>query len=140
MNKFFTMLGLTLVLSVAVQAQVFEMVSAKEILPQVLVKAKAELDTDVIITHVVFAGITYQNVMLQMDTATGKANGWVYRYYSPGHDSARCPGCFHVRRQRSKNHTRQRHVRGIDRTMGRLAAGAQRFEVRRRFILLPESS
>ncbi len=89
MNKFFTILGLTLVLSIATQAQVLDMVSAKEIMPQVLAKAKSELDTGVFVTHIVFAGISYQGVTLRMDTATGKATGWLYRYYSPGSDSAR---------------------------------------------------
>ncbi len=81
----------TLLFAVAVaataQAQLFTSITAKELLPQVTAQAQEDLANDAQLINVLFAGITTTTVSLEMDINSGKATGWVYRYYSPSLDS-----------------------------------------------------
>lgn len=77
-----------LLLPMFAQAQVLEKITVKEILPTVTGKAHSDFAADAVLTHTLFFGLSYQGVSLEMDLATAKATGWLYRYYSPGLDSS----------------------------------------------------
>ncbi|MDT8325408.1 MAG: Ig domain-containing protein, partial [Bacteroidota bacterium] len=77
-----------LLLPMFAQAQVLEKVTVKEILPTVTGKAHSDFATDAVLTHTMFFGLSYQGISLEMDLASGRATGWLYRYYSPGLDSS----------------------------------------------------
>jgi hypothetical protein len=68
-------------------AQLLKPITARDLFPDVAARARSELALDAVPTNILFAGIKYQNVGLTMDTSSGKATGWLYRYYSPSLDS-----------------------------------------------------
>lgn len=70
------------------QAQLFEKVTVKEILPTVITRAQTEFASDVVLTNALFFGFEYQGIKLELDLTSGKATGWLYRVYSPSLDSA----------------------------------------------------
>jgi hypothetical protein len=69
-------------------AQLLTPITAAEYLGDVEAKAKTELALDAYTTNILFAAVAYQGVGITMDTATGKATGWLYRCYAPSLDSA----------------------------------------------------
>ena len=77
-----------LLLPMFAQAQLLEKITVKEILPTVTGKAHSDFAADAVLTHTMFFGLSYQGVALEMDLASAKATGWLYRYYSPGLDSS----------------------------------------------------
>jgi hypothetical protein len=87
MKALLCILLFTLCLSTA-QAQLLEQIRAKEALSYVVDKARTDFAADAQLTHALFYGVEYQGVRLELDITTGKANGWVYRFYSTGLDVA----------------------------------------------------
>ncbi|MFA6233979.1 MAG: putative Ig domain-containing protein [Bacteroidota bacterium] len=76
------------ILALPLQAQILEKVTVKEILPNVLTKARAEFASDVVLTNALFFGFEYSGVKLEIDLTNGKATGWLYRLYSAALDSS----------------------------------------------------
>ncbi|MDH7514332.1 MAG: Ig domain-containing protein, partial [Bacteroidota bacterium] len=71
-----------------ISAQLLQNITARELLPQVEAKAKNDLGNDAFPTNVLFAAVDYQGIGIRMDLSSGKATGWVYRWYAPSIDSA----------------------------------------------------
>ncbi len=69
-------------------AQLLQNIGARELLTDVESKARTDLGNDAIPTNVIFIGIDYMGFSLSMDLNSGKATGWVYRWYSPSRDSS----------------------------------------------------
>jgi hypothetical protein len=86
MRYFFAALFL-LTTATHLDAQLLQSITAKEGLPAAEAKAKSVMGQDAYATNVLFLGVQYQGVSLGMDLATGKATGWLYRYYTPSADS-----------------------------------------------------
>jgi len=70
------------------QAQFLEQITVQEPLSMVKSRAQTDFAPDAVLTHAMFYGVDYQSIRLEMDIATGKANGWVYRFYSPAQDAS----------------------------------------------------
>jgi hypothetical protein len=87
MRRIFFLLSIVL-LTAPLQAQLFEKVTVKEILPTVINRAHVEFASDAVLTNALFFGFEYQGIKLEFDVATGRATGWLYRLYSPSQDSA----------------------------------------------------
>ncbi|MBL0175093.1 MAG: putative Ig domain-containing protein [Ignavibacteria bacterium] len=68
-------------------AQPLQPITPKEALPAADAKAKSVMGGSAYATNVLFLGVEYQGVSLSMDLATGKATGWLFRYYLPSADS-----------------------------------------------------
>ncbi len=69
------------------RAQVLQPITAQDALAQVTARAQLDLGQNTVPTNVIFLGLQYQNVALTLDAQTGKATGWVYRFYAPSLDS-----------------------------------------------------
>lgn len=77
--------GLAL-LTAGAQAQLFEYVTAKELLPGAVDKARTDFADDAFLVNVLFARISVSGVspdMKKEGTDAGKSTAWVYRFYSP---------------------------------------------------------
>jgi len=70
-----------------VQAQ-FVPITAKELYPSAESMAKATFASDAYLVNVLFSAIEYNGFKINFDLATGKATGWLYRFYSPILDSS----------------------------------------------------
>jgi hypothetical protein len=71
------------------RAQLLQPFAVKEALTQTAAKAHTDFASDSYLSHALFASVSYSGVSLNLDSQTGMATGWLYRYYSPGKDSAR---------------------------------------------------
>ena len=84
MKTFFYTVLLLGIVSVVTNAQLLEQVAARELLPQVLTKARTDLGQNTTLRASIFAGINYQGIDLTMNPQTGKASAWVYLVDSSG--------------------------------------------------------
>jgi hypothetical protein len=62
-------------------------ISARELVSNVISRAKTDLASDAYLQSVLFAGGTQQGITLSFDLTSGKANAWIYAIYSPSRDS-----------------------------------------------------
>ncbi len=76
------------ILSLPTQAQFLEEITVKEPLSVVQSRAQSDFAQDAILTHAMFYGVEYQGIKLEMNIDNGKANGWVYRFYSASQDAS----------------------------------------------------
>ncbi len=88
MKQLICFLPFFLALPLGIRAQVLENISVKEVLPTVNSAAQNDFASDAALTHTMFFDLEYQGIGLEMDIQTGKANGWLYRYYSASLDSS----------------------------------------------------
>ena len=88
MKRLICFLLFVLALPLASQAQVLENITVKEILPTVNGAARTNFAADAVLTNTMFFGLEYQGIGLEMDIQSGKATGWLYRYYSESLDSS----------------------------------------------------
>ena len=88
MKRLICILLFVLALPSALRAQVLEDITVKEILPTVNGAAQTDFAADAVLTNTMFFGLEYQGIGLEMDIQSGKATGWLYRYYSESLDSS----------------------------------------------------
>jgi hypothetical protein len=79
----FLLLFASLLPALPLRAQVLQPITAKEVLGTVTSKAQSDFASDAVLTNIFFTAFQYGGVGLSMDKATGKATGWLYRYFSP---------------------------------------------------------
>lgn len=65
----------------------FAEITAKELLPNALSTAQSSVGTDSYLRNVFFVGMVQSGVTITVNSSTGKANAWVYHFYSPSLDS-----------------------------------------------------
>ncbi len=87
MNSLFLTFSFVVSFSFSVSAQVLEMITAKDPLPDVQSKAQLEFASDAALTNAIFINVSAMGFSLAMEPQSGKANGWFYRYYSASRDS-----------------------------------------------------
>ena len=86
MKHILLFLSLSLFLSEATNAQLNPL-SAKEMVPTAVARARSEWASDAYLQNILFAGGSQSGITLALDLTTGKANAWVYTMYSPSKDS-----------------------------------------------------
>ena len=63
-------------------------ISAAEYYPDAFSKAQTSFSADAQRANIFFSSFEYLGVQISMDLSTGKAKGWIYRFYSPSLDSS----------------------------------------------------
>jgi len=67
----------------------FNPLTARDMAPAAVARARGEWSSDAFLQNILFAGGTQSGITLALDAATGKANAWVYALYSPIKDSVK---------------------------------------------------